>query len=512
MGQIIRIAVRNLWQHKTKSLILGIFICVGVAIVLCGNGFLESTQRGMERDFRANYTGDIFIEEKMEDGVVLDITGANSMGSAMGESISTPALMNIDKIDSIIKSTDGIKAETKFITSKGILSTEKVGDDFEPADDVRNEIPYFLIFSGETDSYYKMFDKMHITSGALPSDSADEVLVDNRTRDKFTKYYKLPLELGDKVLVEGMGTGNGFIIREATVCGFYDQPDVNTAMAAIAYISPRLARSFAGLTYASSYAEELPSTVDTSLSSQSEDDLFGSGDDMLSADGSDSDVLASSSTDFNNILGDTSMRDKLNQVDDGSYHFIVLKTTHSWQADKIISSLNKQFDSQGLTCKAVNWKSAASSYVKAVEGIGGIFTALVVILAIVVFIIIMNTLVVSVIERTAEIGTMRALGADKLFVRKLFFTESISISLIASIAGVILAFIAMAIVNACHFTVTGDIAKIILGGGSISLIPTVKSVVTTVLLVMLGSVLANIYPVRAALRITPLQALSQDGE
>src|SRR5574344_1383442 len=493
MGQIIRIAVRNLWQHKTKSLILGIFICVGVAIVLCGNGFLESTQRGMERDFRANYTGDIFIEEKMEDGVVLDITGANSMGSAMGESISTPALMNIDKIDSIIKSTDGIKAETKFITSKGILSTEKVGDDFEPADDVRNEIPYFLIFSGETDSYYKMFDKMHITSGALPSDSADEDLV-------------------DKVLVEGMGTGNGFIIREATVCGFYDQPDVNTAMAAIAYISPRLARSFAGLTYASSYAEELPSTVDTSLSSQSEDDLFGSGDDMLSSDGSDSDVLASSSTDFNNILGDTSMRDKLNQGDDGSYHFIVLKITHSGQADKIISSLNKQFDSQGLTCKAVNWKSAASSYVKAVEGIGGIFTALVVILAIVVFIIIMNTLIVSVIERTAEIGTMRALGADKLFVRKLFFTESISISLIASIAGVILAFIAMAIVNACHFTVTGDIAKIILGGGSISLLPTVKSVVTTVLLVMLGSVLANIYPVRAALRITPLQALSQDGE
>src|SRR5574344_411698 len=406
MGQIIRIAVRNLWQHKTKSLILGIFICVGVAIVLCCNGFLESSQRGMERDFRANYTGDILIEGKVDDGVQLDLFGASSMSSALGESIATPALLDIDKIDSIIKSTEVIEQETKLITAKGIFGTEKVPEDFEPDDNAQKDLPYFIMFSGESSTYFDVFNGTKLTEGTYPTDKGNEVLVDNKLKDKFLKYYKVPLAVGDKVLVEGPGTGNGYVIREATVCGFFDPSNVDTAMSSLVFISSDLARSFAGLTYASSYAEELPSTIDTTLSSASEDDLFGSGDDMLSADGSDSDVLASSSTDFNNILGDTSMRDKLNQVDDGSYHFIVLKTTHSWQADKIISSLNKQFDSQGLTCKAVNWKSAASSYVKAVEGIGGIFTALVVILAIVVFIIIMNTLVVSVIERTAEIGTI----------------------------------------------------------------------------------------------------------
>lgn len=511
MGQIIRIAVRNLWQHKTKSLILGIFICVGVAIVLCGNGFLEATQRGMERDFRANYTGDIFIQEKVSEGTTLDITGANNMGAAMGEMIATPALLNIDKIDEIINSTDNIDAETKFITSKAILSSDKVGDDFEPADDVRDQMPYFLLFAGETDTYYKMFGQMHITEGRLPSDNADEVLVDNRIRTKFTKYYNLSLTLGDKVLVEGMGTGNGFVIREATVCGFYDQPDVNTAMMSILYISPKVARSFAGLTYASSYAQDLPQTIDTSLSSESEDDLFGGENDVLSNEHSDA-VLADSNTDFNSILGDTSLRDKLNETDDGSWHFIILKVKHQMQTEKTIASLNAQFAAAGLECTAVNWRSAAASYVKTVEGISGIFTALVIILAIVVFIIIMNTLVVSVIERTAEIGTMRALGADKMFVRKLFFTESVTISIISSIAGVILALIAMGVVNACHFTVTGDIAKIILGGGSISLIPTIQSILGTIFLVVLGSVLANIYPMHAALKITPLQALSQDGE
>lgn len=512
MGQIFRIALRNLWQHKTKSLILGIFICMGVAIVLCGNGFLESSQRGMERDFRENYTGDILIEGKVDDGVQLDLFGALSMSSAMGESIATPALLDVDKIDSIIKSIDGIKSETKQISAMAFFGTEKVPEDFEPDDNAQKDLPYFIMFSGESSTYFDVFNGTKLTEGTYPTDKGNEVLVDNKLKDKFLKYYKVPLAVGDKVLVEGPGTGNGFVIREATVCGFFDPPNVNTAMSSLVFISSDLARSFAGLTYASSYAEELPSTIDTTLSSASEDDLFGGSDDEMFDSGIDdsADILASKDVDFNDILGDTTLRDKLNETDDGSWHFILLKVKHQAQTEKIITSLNTQFEEAGLEAKAVNWKSAAASYVKTVEGIGGIFTALVIILTIVVFIIIMNTLVVSVIERTAEIGTMRALGADKTFVRKMFFTESIAISVISSIAGLILALIAMLIVNSLHITVTGEIAKVILGGGSISLIPTVGSTLKTIFLVVLGSALANIYPVRAALKITPLQALSQE--
>ena len=67
----------------------------------------------------------------------------------------------------------------------------------------------------------------------------------------------------------------------------------------------------------------------------------------------------------------------------------------------------------------------------------------------------------------------------------------------------------MTILNACNFTVSDDIAKMILGGGSISFIPTVGNFVSTMIIILVGTILANLYPVSSALKITPLKALSK---
>jgi putative ABC transport system permease protein len=134
---------------------------------------------------------------------------------------------------------------------------------------------------------------------------------------------------------------------------------------------------------------------------------------------------------------------------------------------------------------------------------------LIIILAIVVFIIIMNTMVISVLERTREIGTMRAIGANKSFVRKLFFCESITLTLGAEIVGTILSLVVMGVLNLCNFSVSDDIVKMILGGGSISFIPTMGNFVSTMIIILVGTILANLYPVSSALKITPLKALSK---
>ncbi len=137
---------------------------------------------------------------------------------------------------------------------------------------------------------------------------------------------------------------------------------------------------------------------------------------------------------------------------------------------------------------------------------------LVIILAVVVFIIIMNTMTVSVIERTGEIGTMRAIGAEKAFVRKLFYTEAVSLTFFSAIIGIIISFIAMAIFNACGITITNSIAKMILGGGLLHFTPTPAIIITTFIIAIFGSVVSNFYPVSSALKITPLKALSKGSE
>ena len=124
----------------------------------------------------------------------------------------------------------------------------------------------------------------------------------------------------------------------------------------------------------------------------------------------------------------------------------------------------------------------------------------------------MNTMIVSVIERTGEIGTMRAIGAEKKFVRSLFISETFMLTSISSVLGIILSAIIMLIFNSLNITITNSIAKMILGGGLLRFSPTVGIIITTVVIAIGGSLISNLYPVSSALKITPLKALNHGGD
>ena len=158
----------------------------------------------------------------------------------------------------------------------------------------------------------------------------------------------------------------------------------------------------------------------------------------------------------------------------------------------------------------MNWNDAAHSYTGTVGGITIIFNLLIFILGVVVFIIIMNTMTVSVLERTGEIGTMRAIGAEKAFIKKLFFTESFILTLASTIVGIILALILMLIFNSLDITVQNSIAKMILGGGRIHFSPTFMIILMTLVVSLLCAFASNLYPVNSALRVSPLKALSKE--
>lgn len=512
MQVIIRLALRNLKEHKSKSLIIGLFIIFGTAIVILGNSFLESVNRGLEKDFRANYTGDAVISCIPDQGIMIDIFGAQAT-SITGTLPQIPALPEMEKIQEIVNHTEGIKSQTKLISAQILMLH---GEDEIDMDDILDnesleltDIPVAMLFAGPEDNYFEVFPGQHITEGSYPKSGTNEILVDERLRRGFEKTYKKSLNVGDKVLCVGANTKG--IIREAFIAGFFNPANENSAMFQNIYCNPSFARSFADLTYASGFTDELPDSVDFDIANLSEDELFGSDDDFFSFDSDDS-FLASEDFDFNSILGDTSLRDELNKTDDGSWHFIIMKTTTPSKANEVVDYLNQQFEEQGIHAQAMNWKKAALSYTMTVEGIGIIFNILIIILAVVVFIIIMNTMTVSVIERTGEIGTIRAIGGEKKFVRKLFFAESFIITVSSAIIGTIVAVIISLIFNSLNITITNEIAKMILGGGMLHFSLTPAIIILTIVIATLGSILSNIYPVTSALRITPLKALSKGSE
>ena len=61
MSMLAKLAVRNLLQHRSKSLIVGALMALGVALLVVGNSIMVSLDNKMEASFTHEYSGDLFI-------------------------------------------------------------------------------------------------------------------------------------------------------------------------------------------------------------------------------------------------------------------------------------------------------------------------------------------------------------------------------------------------------------------------------------------------------------------
>lgn len=504
MKNTIRIALGNLWEHKAKTLILGLLVCFGLMLIVLGTGFLEAAKKGIEKDFRSHYTGDIVIHGPSPKKGVLTLFGVQE-NVTVGEMPKTPALPDAEALLSLLDTVDGIQDKTRLISGMILLSSDAIGEGFIPRTEDESSFPMGFFLSGD-ENYFTMFPDVKIIEGEMYNRNEPSLIMDLSLREKFETYYRIPLAVGDMITLQGYSAASAKL-REVKIAGFFAHPDPNTTMMSLCYLDQNTARALGDLTYGSVYARDLPQVIDTSLSTMDEDDLFA---DMFEVENAS--ILGSSLTDddVDSLLGDTSLRDKLNEVADGAWQFVVLKLDRPEEASMKIIELNALFAEKEMNVKAIDWKTASSGFAMGTDILGAVFTILIVLLSVVVFIVIMNTLIISVIERTSEIGTMRALGAHRGFIRKLIFTETTCIVIIASLAGIVLALIISGIINISNIRITNETAKLFLGGGSFKITPNLGSTLAAFFAIFIGASLANLYPVSFALKITPLKAMNQE--
>ena len=106
---------------------------------------------------------------------------------------------------------------------------------------------------------------------------------------------------------------------------------------------------------------------------------------------------------------------------------------------------------------------------------------------------IVNTLVLTVFERTREIGMLRAIGLTRRQTRRMIRHESVITALIGAFVGIVLGLILAGIL----------IAKV---DFLVFSFPTTQVIVFTVAAIIVG-ILAAIFPARRAARLNPLEAL-----
>ncbi len=113
---------------------------------------------------------------------------------------------------------------------------------------------------------------------------------------------------------------------------------------------------------------------------------------------------------------------------------------------------------------------------------------------------VINTQYISVLERTREIGLMKALGMRRSDVSRLFILEATWIGFLGGIIGAILAFILGVVMNPYISN------KLDLGSDRLLIFKPVQ-IIILILILMLIATLAGLLPARKAAKLDPIEAL-----
>ena len=506
---IFNLALKNLFSHKTKTLIIMILIGLGSFLVVLGLGVLNFAEQQTKNVCESDFCGDVFITGKpSEEDVSVTLGGAFKKVNT-GKLPSMPYLSKLEKIAAKLNGMPEAASYTRgIVTGYGMLKPTDLSDTWEPKGENFAYMPYAVTLGIEPSSYKKTFETIKVYEGAFPdSDSAEFIMLPAKIKEKYEKYYERELHAGDEVLV--MSFGEKAKLRKVRVSGFFNFAHPDTAVQDILYADINSARILAGVTMGARTVTEIPKNIDLSLSEKSEDDLFSEDAVGLSEQAEQVTSKKQTAADVEGILGSTELRNQLNMADTDAWHFTAVKLKDSRKTAQTIADLNKWFEKEGLAAQALPWDKAMLQYSAAIQTTQVLMIAVLVLLAVVVLIVIMNTLVVSIMERTAEIGTMRAIGAKRSFVRRLFYTESFLLSFIGAVCGIVLAIIVGLIFNALGIRLPNETAAVMFGGYKIQTAISPVAVLSTLAAMLAAGVIANWYPVGLALKVSPLEAINK---
>ncbi len=499
MKAIIKIAIRNLRENKTKTLIIGIIIALGITFLITGNSLLETSSSGIKRSFINNFTGNIILREKTEGIVTL-------MGASIQQTIEggIPSISDYTKVIEYIESLPEIENVTAQITGRTAINFEG-----------KTDIPVTL-FGIEPWSYSEMFNNnMTIISGsALVAGGVEAVLLSEFIINKINEENSIDIKVNDLIIITSFSPF-GLKIRELEVKGIFRFDNSNELLNSIGFIDAESLRGLLGMNLTVSKDINLEdyetAYINFDLSDENIDSLF-SGDIISESSG-----IVYNDISLNTEVPDTNAANQaeaeqdetfISSIKKGSWHFILIKLKNEETFGFVINKINSFIDENNLSLLTDDWLGGAGAIGRFAFVIQYFFNIIIIIISVVAVIIIMNTLVISIIERINEIGTMRAMGAGKGFIMKLIIVENLIISVIFGVLGILTGCLIILMLNLTGIAAPNIFFEILFGGKI--LYPQISlNIITQAMGIILGiSILSSIYPVIIALRIEPVKAMS----
>ncbi len=347
-------------------------------------------------------------------------------------------------------------------------------------------------------------DSIDVDEGTLIPEGEKGILLSKKfidrmmRRPKRVRQFADAMRVGGKIKIQSFTKRGSISIIELTVFGIIDIPGSDFAMMNNV-IDLKTFQKIVGYD-----AESKALTVEQKIALQKNEELFEMETDDLF---SDMDSLFSEEGDEEDIDKEQFEDDEVTGV--GSTHYVTARLKNPSLMNKVISELNNTFKERNLNFRVSGYVEASGNLGAFISLVSILVTIIILIIQTISIIIITNSVLMGILERVNEIGTMRAIGAQRGYIFRLIFSESFLLATISAIIGIAISLLFLWIFGLIGFEPDNFITSILFGGEKLIPRTNIFYILLTIIIIIASTFIATLYPVSIATKVSPLEAMNR---
>jgi putative ABC transport system permease protein len=500
MRLLVVLCARNLMRHRGRSLVVGIILFLGAVVMTVGNGVLSGMERGLRENIREGFLGDVVVasSSQISDNVLMGV-----MGKGIARLDRYPEIRDLLHRDSSVQAFTPVGKNVAMVLNE---------DDGYPS--------FAYLLGVDWNSYRKVFpNRLVALEGAREPTGDSWVLLPTAARDMAfeqmgewfvpkpgavvdstlsdgAKERRSSLRVRDEMVLMGYSEENATSDVRLPIQGVVRYRALNKIWGWFALVDIESYRRSQGyLAAAEQVVLDSGRAALMGMEAEGLDDLFG---------GSETpDITPRAPL-------ETPVATAPAEPDAAAWNLVLVRLRPGEDPDRGAARIDAALKAAALPARAIVWNKAAGPIGGMAVLIKGALFVFVALLFVVAAIIVMNTLSMAAMERSTEIGMMRAIGASKNFIRAQFAGETAILAAVFGGSGILVGALVVVILRALQFTTDNDFLQMAYGGEAFRPVLGALDWGLAVLQLVGTSVTALVYPMGQAARITPLEAIQRD--
>ncbi len=509
---LIKISFRNLFRHKGKTFVTGLILFIGGLIIILGGSTITAVDRNVKEVLVDRFLGDITI-----------VSSKQKKTALMEQFFAKPieVIASYDKVKEVIESSPLVENYLPYTI--GFLMMLSGGS---------NAIGYppgCGVFGVDFAKYHEMFGNFEILEGSLPKKGSRGLLITEFMRDMYFKfnqelYYpqnypfktnylpkeiknslKSELPIKNDIVLMGTSDKNSVMDVRTPILGTFKYKFLRVFWREISLLDITSYRQCMNYNLGEDQSKQLSKKEQKTVGLEEEDieKLFSSDSFLI-------DVKATTPQSIKTLFKQNNAIQEKVAIDTGAFQAIGLRLKNKKDLKRALLNFNQAFKQAGLQAKAIDWKEVGGAMISFLDGIRVALYVCVFFIFLVAIIIIMNTLAMSTLERSEELGMMRAIGAKKSFIGLMLLTETFSLSFLFGLLGMIVGSFLTTYLAFLKLPIKNDFLQVIAGGEVYQPVFLFSDMIIGIGFLALVTFLSILYPLFVSRKIAPLDAMVRD--